>query len=773
MDATSALWRHLEPELGSAFNCCLETPILDLYSLVYRYSSTSDVNAQHFLSSFQTFLESTCNARLLTLNTMQADLDIVSCYSTIWKNYDIGAQIVAFIFRYFTLNFFNAHTKSVDCRFPDTFGSSGLDIKRLCYAFFRDIVFNRLKDRLVRAFLNCTRSASENGIPEPISMRSIVTSARSIGLSDKPFEIYDTNIEDPYINELRTYYQIRSATAWSNCSVSEYLRIAYAWLIDEENKAIRLLAPSSFDKVLKVCNETIIHSHLTELQAEATPLILAKRFDELRYLYMVVCRVDSGTKPLANALKTHVIQYGTTKMTEIGLTVLTDDTIEEEKERTRIGERDVPRQFVEVMLQVYNEMNIVVKVCNRDHYILTSLDQGMSALARVIGAPELLARYCDTILRRGSKDARSLSSDSEIEKRLDDIVLVFKWLADKDVFQATYLHLLARRLIWSISIGEEFERQMIQRLKTEQGYDFVYRMEKMITDCTLATTFHEGFATYLSDHGIVLAPMSTSILVLTSNIWPLHYPPSYGSIINPPQIVNYISHFDKYYGSVHKGRRLQFLFNECRSNLKMFSTCKRPIDITCTHVQMCILLLFNKRTSITLHDMITETGLDKDTLTCALRTILAVKLLTFTEPSIDLTSMSLEHRDGNGSGNGAGDDDRTDPSSASELSLNPSFESRSVKVDLTRTVSVEVIKADRKRRQEVDETRNIATRASIVRIMKARKKIKHNDLIQEVIKHLAGFQPRVPVIKHQIEDLIDKYYMCRCEDAPNEYVYMP
>ena len=57
--------------------------------------------------------------------------------------------------------------------------------------------------------------------------------------------------------------------------------------------------------------------------------------------------------------------------------------------------------------------------------------------------PELLANYCDMLLRRTALSKR-LTSD-EIESRLRDVLLVLKYVSNKDVFMLYHKAHLTRR----------------------------------------------------------------------------------------------------------------------------------------------------------------------------------------------------------------------------------------------------------------------------------------------------------------------------------------
>ncbi|OXB69896.1 UNVERIFIED_CONTAM: hypothetical protein H355_012519, partial [Colinus virginianus] len=76
-------------------------------------------------------------------------------------------------------------------------------------------------------------------------------------------------------------------------------------------------------------------------------------------------------------------------------------------------------------------------------------------------------------------------------------------------------------------------------------------------------------------------------------------------------------------------------------------------------------------------------------------------------------------------------------------------------------------------RSAVDEDRKMYLQAAIVRIMKARKVLRHNALIQEVISQSrARFNPSISMIKKCIEVLIDKQYIERSQASADEYSYV-
>lgn len=57
---------------------------------------------------------------------------------------------------------------------------------------------------------------------------------------------------------------------------------------------------------------------------------------------------------------------------------------------------------------------------------------------------ELLAAYCHILLRKSNKNLE----ESKVEGAIDQIMVIFRYIADKDVFEGFYKRRLADRLVW-------------------------------------------------------------------------------------------------------------------------------------------------------------------------------------------------------------------------------------------------------------------------------------------------------------------------------------
>mmetsp|Transcript_23892 Transcript_23892/g.70029 ORF Transcript_23892/g.70029 Transcript_23892/m.70029 type:complete len:91 (+) Transcript_23892:2349-2621(+) len=70
---------------------------------------------------------------------------------------------------------------------------------------------------------------------------------------------------------------------------------------------------------------------------------------------------------------------------------------------------------------------------------------------------------------------------------------------------------------------------------------------------------------------------------------------------------------------------------------------------------------------------------------------------------------------------------------------------------------------------KVREDRSFAIDAALVRIMKARKRLGHQELVGEVVAQLTQFKPEVSQVKNRIGSLLEREYLKRVEDSQGDW----
>ena len=98
---------------------------------------------------------------------------------------------------------------------------------------------------------------------------------------------------------------------------------------------------------------------------------------------------------------------------------------------------------------------------------------------------EYLSVYVDDMMKGGF---RSLD-EAAVERALDKVITLFRFIREKDVFEAHYKSHLQRRLLSGRSTSDEAERCMLSKLKQECGMAFTSKLEGMFNDLRTAAEF--------------------------------------------------------------------------------------------------------------------------------------------------------------------------------------------------------------------------------------------------------------------------------------------
>lgn len=175
----------------------------------------------------------------------------------------------------------------------------------------------------------------------------------------------------------------------------------------------------------------------------------------------------------------------------------------------------------------------------------------------------------------------------------------------------------------------------------------------------------------------------------------------------------------------------------------------KSYELNVSAYQMVVLMLFNDTDKLSVRQIKSLSGIQPEyELKRHILSLMKVKLLLKNTKEFDLV-----------------DDDL--------LKLNDKFKSRLLKLKVPLLNQKDQIDIEKKEvLPKIEDDRRHLIEATIVRVMKARKKLEHNLLISEVMKVLAPiFQPTSLNIKQKIEGLIEKEYMTRDEDDRRVYIY--
>jgi cullin 1 len=246
-------------------------------------------------------------------------------------------------------------------------------------------------------------------------------------------------------------------------------------------------------------------------------------------------------------------------------------------------------------------------------------------------SPELLAKHADGMLKKSNKNAEETS----LENELNQIMIVFKYIEDKDVFQKFYSKMLAKRLVQFSSASDDAEASMISKLKDACGFEYTNKLQRMFTDMGLSKELNDQFSAVHknSEPGSSKDDIDFYALVLANGFWPLQPPTS--EFIIPTELLNTYRKFEGFYQHKHSGRKLTWLWQLSRNELKTSYLSQKLVFMTSSY-QSAILLQFNSNDQLSMADIMKGTGLNEETVKPVLALLVKTKVIVQDEDVYDL-----------------------------------------------------------------------------------------------------------------------------------------
>ncbi|KAF8582805.1 Cullin-domain-containing protein [Ramaria rubella] len=568
-------------------------------------------------------------------------------------------------------------------------------------------------------------------------VKKVVDSFVSLGLDEADsnkasLEVYREHMEGPFITATERYYKQESDAFLAENSVSEYLKKAEERLREEEDRVERFLNTNTRKTLITRCEHVLIREHSEIMWEEFQKLLDYDKDEDLQRMYALLARIPEGLEPLRKKFEEHVKQAGLAAVFKlVGEGGAAVDTLD-------------PKAYVDALLEVHKKNQETVNrsfkgeagfVASLDKACREFVNRNAATGTSTTKSPELLAKHADALLRKSNK----LSEEGDLEEALNQVMVLFKYIEDKDVFQTFYTTKLSKRLIHGVSASDESEASMISKLKEACGFEYTNKLQRMFTDMSLSKDLTDQFKERMQQtHDAADLDVTFSVMVLGTNFWPLNAPTNEYTI--PREIQPTYDRFTRYYGAKHSGRKLTWLWNYSKNELRTNYLNQKYILMTSSY-QMAVLVQYNDHDTLSFEEIVTATAISKEILRQVLGLLTKAKILISEE---------------------------TD-----QYDLNPGFKSKKIRVNLNQPIKAEVKAESTDVLKTVDEDRKYVIQATIVRIMKARKTMKNQPLIQEVISQISQrFTPKIPDIKKAIDTLLEKEYIERVEGTRDTFAYV-
>ncbi|XP_063941575.1 cullin-3A-like [Daucus carota subsp. sativus] len=455
-------------------------------------------------------------------------------------------------------------------------------------------------------------------------------------------------------------------------------------------------------------------------------MLMGDKLEDLRKMYNLFCGVPDGLSMMEAVMASH--------LRETGEQLVTD------RERARN-----PVKFVKFLLDVKEKYdNIIYLAFSDDKTFQNAFDSSFESIFNLNPhSAEFVSLFLDHTLRKGLKAV----SEENVEAALNKIVVLLRYLKEKDVFEKYYKQHLAQRLLSGKYVSENAERSLILMLKAEFGYQFTLKLERMLADMVTSQETMQGF--YWSHDAELVDSPTLVVQVMTTGSWP---PQPTVTCNLPAEISALCEKFRSYYLGIHAGRRLSWQTNMGTAVLKAIFGKGQEHQLTVSTYQMCVLMMFNNADQYSYREIEEAAEIPPSDLKRSLHSLACVEGKNVLKK----------------------DPDTKDVSEGDLFSVNENFTGKRYKLTI-RTASAQKDSDSEKLeiRQRVEKNRKHHIDAAIVRIMKSRRVLDHTDIIVEVTKHLQSrFLPDPIVIGRRIEDLIEREYLERDGTQRNLYRYL-
>lgn len=319
-------------------------------------------------------------------------------------------------------------------------------------------------------------------------------------------QIYQTIFETEFIKASEKLYSIEGESLLQTLDIPEYLRHVEKRFIEENNRLLHYLHVSTKQSLINCLEKYLIGEHVnTILQKGFESLVEESRLDDLKLLYQLLCRVTNGVDQLRAYFSQYIKKRGR------------DIVINPEKDNVMIQE----------LLDFKEKLDKISECWNHNEKFIHALKDSFEHFInqRSNKPAELIAKYIDNKLRAGNKEA----TEEELDRILDKIMVLFRFIHGKDVFEAFYKKDLAKRLLVGKSASVDAEKSMLSKLKQECGGVFTLKLEGMFKDMELSKDIMVAFEQQLTTK----TSIGLYVNVLTLTHWP-SYPPS--NVLLTPEV---------------------------------------------------------------------------------------------------------------------------------------------------------------------------------------------------------------------------------------------
>jgi hypothetical protein len=310
---------------------------------------------------------------------------------------------------------------------------------------------------------------------------------------------------------------------------------------------------------------------------------------------------------------------------------------------------------------------------------------------------------------------------------------------NKDVFIENYHYAMCRRLLSGKSNNIENEKLFVDVIKSIFGS---VKMESLLIDYINSESVKDEYEKY-SYVQRIQNKIEYIPRILCHSFWNT-YLENQNMYKIPAEIRKYEEDFEKYYKTKFQKRKLMYDYMNSKATIRGIYQNNVVYEFEMNALQAILLIALSKSNKMmTLQE-------------CFESTQIPIVYLKYICHSMSEKIKILNIKDG-------------------KYGINSEFKSQHRRVVFPQLIFDQFHQKEELKEKSDDhivtQRKNII-QSIIIRMMKSRKSMDHNSLYEEVCKNCTLFVPDKKFIKSEIESLIEREYIKRCENDPNMYIYI-
>jgi cullin 1 len=421
---------------------------VSLYDLIFKMCiqrepyNWSEAMYERYTGAISEYLTSTVVPALQRARG-QFDIAFLREWKTRWNNQKLIVQGLAKLFMYLD-RFYTPNTDGIH------------PLREQGFKLYKEAVFDQFESFARSAILNAIEKERNHEEQDRLLLQEAVAVFVEMGFNfgNKKLTVYNNELERHIVEHAGAFYRRKSREWMDEDSCPVYLEKCERILIAERNRVEAYLNRCTLEPLSRECYSKLLKTHQRDLLSKKTGLfhlLSINAVDDLSRLYRLFKPYENDLEPISELFLDHIKAAGS-------------EVVDKAKPEAAGQAADANHALVRNLIALHAQYNEVVVHCFEKHSIMQkalkkAFEEFINKDNRV---SKLLAKFVNDVLKKGSK-----VNVKDIDSTLDNVVFLYGYIQEKDVFERDYQIFLSNRLLQGLCESEHSEKSMIAKLKTE------------------------------------------------------------------------------------------------------------------------------------------------------------------------------------------------------------------------------------------------------------------------------------------------------------------